>query len=235
MKKVQDRKFVLLCMLQIWVIITLVRYCIVLGNQSILFREVEEFLPTNATCIESDKRTYGSGRNRSVSYTNTYQYTVKEEIHTVTYYGENRRGKDRILYYNPINPDVVSKYSSYADAAASNAIWIMFVVIGQSVIIFFAVKAIRENKGYVTETAGVVIEDDFQFDMNDRGYSFTDRMSSSQKEESQEVETIPFSRSGEKQEVDKVETIAFTRSNSKPAEEFVLYTEDEYKQMQKGK
>lgn len=251
MERIKNNKFKLLCLLQVWVVIALVRYCIVLGDQSVLFQEVEEFLPTNATCIESDRRSYGTGRRRRVSYTNKYQYTVNEETYTVTYYGQKRRGKDRILYYNPTNPDIVSKYSSYADAATRNAIWIIFVVIGQSVVIFFAVKAIRENKGYNSETAtaGVVLEDDFQFNMSNEDYSFSDRMSTSQKEESQEVETIafpgwnaeqekesiPFSRSKEKQEMDEIETIAFVRKDNKPAEDFVLYTEDEYKQMQKDK
>lgn len=235
MKKIKNRKFVLLCFLQLWVITALIRYCIVLGDQSVLFQDVEEFLPTNATCIESDRRRTGSRRNRRTTYTNTYRYTINEETYTVTYYGEKRRGKDRILYYNPTNPDIVSKYSSYADAAASNAIWIMFVVIGQSVIIFFAVKAIRGNKNYDTETTGVVIEDDFRFDMNHMNDTTMGSVSFAQEETSQEIETIPFRRSEEKQEVDEIETIAFTRKDSKPAEDFVLYTEEEYKQMQKDK
>ena len=125
----------------------------------------------------------------------------------------------------------------------------MFVVIGHSVVIIFAVKGIRERKGYNAETAttGVVIEDDFQFNMSNEDYTFTDRMSTPQKEETQEVETIafpgwnteetvdsiPFSRSKEMQEIDEIETIAFARKDNKPAEDFMLYTEDEYKQMQK--
>ena len=233
MEKVKNRKFTLLCFLQFWVLITFIRYCVVLGDQSVLFREVEEFLPANATCIQSNKRSYGSGRNRRVSYTNTYQYIVKEESYTVTYYGERRRGSDRILYYNPTNPEITSKYSSYADAVASNAIWIILVVIGQSVIIFFAVKSIRGQRTYQKESVGVVLGDDFSFNMNDRDDSFMDKMYSSAKEESEEVVSIPFRRSGEKQEVEEVETIAFTPDNNKPAGDFVLYTEEEYKQLQK--
>lgn len=251
MEQLKNNKFKLLCLLQVWVVIALVRYCIVLGDQSVLFQEVKEFLPTNATCIESDRRSYGTGRRRRVSYTNKYQYTVNEETYTVTYYGQRRRGRDKILYYNPTDPNIVSNYSSYGDAAARNAIWIIFVVLGQSVVIFFAVKAIRENKGYNSEpaTTGVVIEDDFSFDMSDRDYSFSSRTPSTQQEESQEVETIafpgwnagetvesiPFSRRNEKQEENEIETIAFARKEHKPAEDFVLYTEDEYKQMQKEK
>ena len=47
------------------------------------------------------------------------------------------------------------------------------------------------------------------------------------------MDSIPFSRSKEMQEIDEIETIAFARKDNKPAEDFMLYTEDEYKQMQK--
>ncbi len=251
MNKVKDNKFKLLCLLQVWVIIALVRYCVVLGEQSKLFQEVEEFLPAKATCIESDRNAYGTGRRRRVRYNNKYQYTVNDKKYTVTYYSQKRRGRDRILYYNPTNPDIVSNYSSYADAAASNAIWIMFVVIGQSVVIFFAVKAMRGQNTYQEESVGVVLGDDFQFDMNNDASPYTDRISSSQKEETQEketiafpgwnsegkVESIPFRPSktiAESNQTDDVETIAFTES-TKPKDDFVLYTEEEYKQMQKEK
>ena len=46
------------------------------------------------------------------------------------------------------------------------------------------------------------------------------------------VEMISFQRSEKNQKKDEVETIAFTRSN-KPVDDFVLYTEEEYKQMNK--
>lgn len=244
-----NNKFKLLCLLQVWVVIALVRYCVVLGEQSKLFQDVDEFLPAKATCIESDRRRYGSYRNRRTRYNNTYRYTVNEQTYTVTYYSERWRGSDKVLYYNPTNPNVVSKYSSYADAATSNAIWIIFVVIGQSVIIFFAVKATHGQNTYQEQSVGVVLGDDFQFDMNNDASPYTDRMSFTQKEEIQEKETIafpgwnaeqekesiPFHRSREKAKEDVVETVAFSNSNNKSDEDFVLYTEDEYKQMQKGK
>ncbi|MBE5941989.1 MAG: hypothetical protein E7264_05535 [Lachnospiraceae bacterium] len=246
-----NNMFKLLCLLQVWVVIALVRYCVVLGEQSKLFQDVDEFLPAKATCIESDRRRYGSYRNRRTRYNNTYRYTVNEQTYTVTYYSERWRGSDKVLYYNPTNPNVVSKYSSYADAATGNAIWIIFVVIGQSVIIFFAVKATRGQNAYQEQSVGVVLGDDFQFDMNNDASPYTDRISSSQKEETQEketiafpgwnsegkVESIPFRPSKtitESNQTDDVETIAFTRS-TKPKDDFVLYTEEEYKQMQKEK
>ena len=261
MNKVKDKKFVLLVFLQLWVITTFMQYCIVMQYQSVLFRDVDQFLPANATCVSSARKTTGTRRHRRVSYTNTYRYEVQGITYTKILSGEKRKGSDRVIYYNPANPEIISYYSNYTDAAMSQSVRIILAVIGQGVIIFFAVRAIRGQKNASLESSGVIIEDDYRFDMNDRENSFPDRMSFTQKEESQEVETIafpgwnaerdketiafsrsdedqeietiPFRRSEEKQEVDEIETIAFTRSNSKPAEDFVLYTEDEYKQMQR--
>ncbi len=261
MNKVKDKKFVLLVFLQLWVITTFMQYYIVMQYQSVLFRDVDQFLPANATCVSSARKTTGTRRNRRVSYTNTYRYEVQGTTYTKTLSGEKRKGSDKLIYYNPTNPEIISYYSNYADAAMGQSVRIILAVIGQSVIIFFAVRAIRGQKNASLESSGIIIEDDYRFDMNARENSFEDRMSFTQKEESQEVETIafpgwnaerdketiafsrsdevqaietiPFRRSEEKQEVDEIETILFTRSNSKPAEDFVLYTEDEYKQMQK--
>lgn len=261
MKKVKDKKFVLLIFLQMWVITTFMQYYIVMQYQSILFRDVDQFLPANATCVSSARKTTGTRRHRRVSYTNTYSYEVQGTTYTKTLSGEKRKGSDRVIYYNPTNPEIMSYYSNYADAAMSQSVKIILVVIGQGVIIFFVVRAIRGQKNVSIAESSSIIEDDYRFDMNDRENFSSDRMSFTQKEESQEVETIafpgwnterdkeaiafsrsdqtqeietiPFRRSEEKQEVDAIETIAFTRKDSKPAEDFVLYTEDEYKQMQK--
>ena len=245
MKKVKDKKFVLLIFLQMWVITTFMQYYIVMQYQSILFRDVDQFLPANATCVSSARKTTGTRRNRRVSYTNTYRYEVQGTTYTKILSGEKRKGSDRVIYYNPTNPEIMSYYSNYADATMGQSVKIILAVIGQGVIIFFAVRAIRGQKNVSLESSGVIIEDDYRFDMDDRENLSTDRMSFAQKEESQEVETIAFhgwnaeqdkekiafSRSDENREI---ETIAFTRSDNKPVKDFVLYTEEEYKQMQKG-
>ncbi len=247
MKKVKDRKFVLLFFLQIYVFTTFIQYYLVMQYQTILFRDVDQFFPANATCVSSARKSTGTRRHRRVRYTNTYRYEVEGITYTKILSGEKRKGKDRIIYYNPTNPEIISYYSNYTDAALGESVKIIIAVIGQGVIIFFAVKAIREQKHVSIENSEFVIEDDYGFDMNDRAYFSTDRMSAPQKEESQEVETIafpgwkaeqekeaiPFHRSEEKREEVEVETIAFSSSNNKSDEGFVLYTEDEYKQMQK--
>lgn len=233
MVKVKDKKFVLLFFLQMWVITTFMQYYFVMQYQSILFRDVDQFLPANATCVSSARKTTGTRRHRRVSYTNTYRYEVQGTTYTKILSGEKRKGKDRVIYYNPTDPEIISYYSNYKDAALGESVKIILAVIGQSVILFFVVKSIRGQKTYQKESAGVVLGDDFSFNMNDKDDSFMDKMYSSAREESEEIVSIPFRRSGEKQEVEEVETIAFTTDNNKPAGDFVLYTEEEYKQLQK--
>ena len=231
MNKVKDKKFAYLCIWQFLIIAITFLKINTLNDYKALYQDVKEFTPTHATCIDSDYRS--RSRHRSSSYTNTYQYIVDNQTYTVTYKGERSRGSSTTLYYNPNNPSLVSKYANYEEARANNVLWFVFALVGQGVIIFFAVKAVRQQKENSIENVGVVVSDDFNYVMDEPMKPYTDNRTFAPKENERGVESIPFQRSEKKQKVDEVETIAFTRSSSKPAEEFTLYTEDEYKQMQK--
>ncbi len=233
MNKVKDNKFVYLCIWQFLIIAITILKINTLNDYKELYQDVKEFAPTHATCIDSDYRS--RSRHRSSSYTNTYQYVVDNQIYTVTYKGERRRGSSRTLYYNPNNPSLVSKYANYEEARANNVLWFVFVVIVQGVIIFFAVKAMQKQKEEEIGNSSVVITDDFNFVMDEPPKRYNEDSTFVPKGNERGVESIPFQQSEQKQELDEVETIAFTRSNNRPVEECMLYTEDEYKQMQKEK
>ncbi len=235
MYKVRDRKFVALFLLQIGVIVALLSYFTTMSDYKELYDDVKEFTPVSATCVKSDRRRTGTRRHRRTRYNNTYQYVVGNQRYEVTYWHERSRGTRKTLYYNPNNPSVSSKYATYEEAKTKNSIYIIFALIGQGVVIIFAVKAIQKQKEEQIGNASVVITDDFKFVMDEPPKQYHDDSTFTPKENERGVESIPFRPGAKRQELDEVETIAFTRSNNKPVEEFTLYTEDEYKQMQKEK
>ena len=235
MYKARDKRFMYLLLLQIWVVAMFASYFIQIASYKELYQDVKEFNPVSAICIDSDRRSTGTGRRRRTRYNNTYQYVVNDHTYQITYRRESSRGSNRTLYYNPNNPTVCSKYASYADAKAKNAILIVIALIGQGVIIFFVMINRQKQKEEQIGNSSVVITDDFNYVMDEPPKQYRDDSTFTTTENERGVETIPFRPGMKRQEeveVDEVETIAFTRS-TKPAEEFTLYTEDEYKQMQK--
>ncbi len=226
-------RFISLCIVQIWIIIAFASYAVKLSEYKKLYQDVKEFTPISATCVNSDRSYSRSGRHRRTRYKNTYQYVVDNQEYRVTYWNESSRGTSRILFYNPMNPDICSKYQNYEEASSKNGIIIIFALFGQAIIIFFVVKALYKPKEEPIGNVGVVISDDLDFITEEPTKQSSNDSILTSTENERGVETIPFRLKGQMQEeenADEIEMVAYTTS-TKPMEGFVLYTEEEYKKM----
>ena len=102
------------------------------SEQQALFNDTKEFKPVTVKCIVSEKHQYSTVRRRkSTWYTNTYEYIVNEKTYTRVYYAEQTPGKDKLLYYNPNDPEVLSEYSNYSAAVFDNFGWILLAGFAQ--------------------------------------------------------------------------------------------------------
>ncbi len=133
-------------------------FCGVLGEQQALFEDVKEFKPVAVKCIASEKIEYGLYRNRRKWFQNTYEYVVNEKTYTRVYYAERTVGKDKILYYNPNNPEILSKYSSYSAAVIGNFGWILLASLAQGVVIVYVLRVAKKmnNKTYLQEATNSI-------------------------------------------------------------------------------
>ncbi len=169
MKKKMNQ-LTLIIFIQMVVIGIFVHFCWVLGGQQALFNDVKEFKPVTVKCVMSERQQHSTvNRSNTSWYTNKYEYVVSEKTYTRVYYGEQTPGEDKLMYYNPNDPEVLSEYSSYSAAMISNLGWILLSAFGQGVVVVYILRVMKNmnNKTYLKEATnhvGVVIEDDFDFE-----------------------------------------------------------------------
>lgn len=232
-----------LCIIQILAILMFIVSAAKISMEKEAFQNVTEFVAVEANYIGStDHRIYRRGIRRTTGHDNKYQYHVNGQNYTATFYYELLRGSDRTIYYNPNNPSVYSKYQTLSKAKRANSGWIIFGLVLQGVVIFFAVRSVRkeQEKINVYENKGVVLSNDFDMSTNYGTMNDGDDV----KETVDKVETIKFQT---KTSTDKEESIPFQsksnmnseesipfQSNTKTNEKgFDLYTEEEYKNLNK--
>lgn len=226
MKK--DNGFIRLCLLQIIAIILFLISYLNTAAEKEMFQGVSEFIPVKAICVSSKKNssyTYRYRWNYYEGYNNKYNYEVNGQNYVVTYYNEpfDKSGKEMMLYYHPERPDICSKYQTYSSARAHYSLYTLVGMIIQGIIIFFAFRAMSRDKEQriINENHGVVLRDDFDFILNQKG--------NTQKDEQPHANST-----GQVDDVsDKVKTISFVRENKAMNNDFALYTEEEYNAMKK--
>ncbi len=154
-------------MIQILSIAAFFHYCEVLGRQKGVFEEVKEFNAVEVKCVSIDKTDFNM-RGRSALYTNEYQYVVDGETYTKILYAERTPGKNTVWYYNPKNPEIISRYKSYSHAKSENFKWVILASLGQAIVVIYVLRKI--NKGKVIEikkkpkkVVGYVVEDEYDF------------------------------------------------------------------------
>ncbi len=142
-------------------------FCGVLGEQQALFNDAKEFKPVSVKCVASEKQQHSTVNRRNATwYENTYEYLVNDKTYTRVYYAEQTPGEDKLLHYNPNNPEVLSKYSSYSAAVMSNFGWILLAAFAQGIVVVYVLRVVKNmnNKTYLheaTNRVGVVLEDDY--------------------------------------------------------------------------
>ncbi|MBO5087042.1 MAG: hypothetical protein J6C01_00080 [Lachnospiraceae bacterium] len=146
-------------------------FCGVLGEQQALFKDAKEFKPVTIKCVASEKNQYRTVKRQTTWYENTYEYLVNEKTYTRVYYAENTPGKDKLMYYNPNNPEILSEYSSYSTAVIDNFGWILLSALAQGIVVVYALRVVKKmnNNTYLhdaTQSVGVVLEDDYEFILN---------------------------------------------------------------------
>lgn len=228
MEKKKVSGFQMLILVQICVIMIFVKNGFKLQEEKINFQEQREFTSVEAVCV----RTRSNGR-RVRDYDNTYKYEVNGQSYSVIFYNEwsrGDRGSIRTVYYNPVNPDVCSKFKSISDAQRHYDLWIMVGVFFQCIIVFFAVKSIvgEHNRAKMKQCAGVVLQDDMD-------YIIKKEPEFIQEERPEEVETIPFLKNDTVDDsFEDTQDNIYVRDYSKQEKkEFTLYTEEEYKEIMK--
>jgi len=179
---------------------------------------------------------------RTIKYNITYSYVVNDTVYYMTVYDKTSLDRTIHLYYNPRNPQQTSFFATYEDAVEG----FKFVKIIGDVFVILSILlgcfTIYRTFIYKTpdELGGIVVKDDFSSFDNERDYDdhfnqekIMDDYGVAATEDFSYVSPVKRFNSvlpdqGEKTDVNKVETIAFPGKIT-TREEFVLYTEDEYK------
>ena len=220
-------------MLQIFIIVILISNCLGLSNAKKLYQGVDKFEPVSATLINSiEKRKIGGkGRATRIRYNNKYYYEVDGNSYTVVFYDERSKGRDRTLYYNPNNPNVCAKYSTYNEYASHNSDGFLLFIIGQAIVVVLFVVAIssQRNEKLIQKSSGVVLQNDLDLIMDDM---IEEKQEMERKED---VQSIPFQRGNNNTTVQSPWENGDINYNKKDSQEdkidFPLYTEEEYRKL----
>ncbi len=214
----------------------------------------EPFLPVVGTMhsyVEYEEIDYrnddnGTYTKSTTKYNITYSYKVNNTVYYMTVNDKTHLDSTISLYYNPSNPQQTSFFATYEDAIEG----FMFVKIIGDVLLILSVLvgvfAIYRSFIYKKPEVlgGIVVKDDFASFNNKKDYDedfdqmkFFDDYGVVTTENfdyisSVRVPSMRIPDQGEKVEVDKIETIPFPGKIS-AKEKVVLYTEDEYNNMNK--
>ncbi len=133
--------------LEIIAIGTFVYFCCVLGEQKALFSDVDKFKSVILNCIESDKYVVGTiKRGRRTVYRNTYEYVVDGETYAVEFHAENAPGKQKVMYCNPNDPKILSKFKNYSEAISGCYIWIILSALSQGIVVVYILRYVNKQK-----------------------------------------------------------------------------------------
>lgn len=197
-----------------------------------LFRDVKVFTPVTATCTKSKSYQYYDSRDerKKTKYDNYYMYEVDGKYYQFSRCGEtsNENGRLMTIYYNPNNPNIHSYYQTLgAYKAASIWGYIGAIALQLFALLGFGVSIYRKkSQKIVGNCKGQVIQDDFDFVMP--------KETLNEEEAERGVQTIAFVRNKDFRPEDVQEELPWeNRGPKKKEQEFVLYTEDEYKKIKK--
>lgn len=111
-----------------------------------LFGTGEEFKAIYAECIDVQRVNLSSKANSAKVYNNTYEYEVEGEVYSVTFEGEDDRGKDCTLYYKQSRPVICSRYHSISDIMVKQSgKLVLALVLQMCIIVYFYLR--RKNRG----------------------------------------------------------------------------------------
>ena len=133
--------------LEIIAIGTFVYFCCVLGEQKAKFSEVDEFKSVFLNCTETEKYKIGTiRRGRRTVYSNKYEYVVDGETYTVVFYAETAPGNQKVMYYNPNDPKILSKFKTYSEAISGCYIWIILSALSQGIVVIYILRCVNKQK-----------------------------------------------------------------------------------------
>lgn len=185
----------------------------------------------------------------TTKYNIKYSYIVNDVVYYKTVYDKTSLDATITLYYNPSNPQQNSFFATYEDAVEG---FQMIKIIGDVLVLLtILVGGIAIYRIFIyktpSELGGTVLQDDFSSFGDSNKY---DNNNSFEQEKilkdygvvatedfgfvSTVHPSVAMPEREDKQVVDKVETIPFPGKISSN-DKFVLYTEEEYKNMNKEK